>query len=152
MKHVGIILCGWLIWLLLWVVIILPTISKNEIIEKENKINGSYTSSDMISVDDSSLFEAQNINISFFDGNYTVEYDIYSKCTQYYTETRVCYDNQKKFIEHVSAEGTYTLNDDDTLTLNISSGAVRECKLKDNYSDGYNIDCTSSGGWLYKRD
>ena len=65
MKHVGIILCGWLIWLLLWVVIILPTISKNEIIEKENKINGSYTSSDMISVDDSSLFEAQNINISF---------------------------------------------------------------------------------------
>ncbi len=151
MKHLGIIGCGWIIWLILWSSLVLPSITENEIKEKENEINGNYLSDDMINISYRNLYEAQNIEISFIDGKYKSDYDLYSKCTQYYEGTKTCYDNQKQFIKHYSEEGTYTI-EDDKLYLYLDSDEIgTTCKLKNNYSDGYNIDCTDVGGWLYKR-
>lgn len=137
---------------LLWIIgLILIPINKSM---DESKIikgveDGQYYSDD-IELNNPNIYEARNSNIIFKDGKYEVTYDIYAKCTKYYSETGYCADNNEHFVEKFQGSGTYEIKG---TTLNLFLGKdenlreiTRVCEI-DKYD--FSIDCTDSGGWEY---
>lgn len=139
MKEFLIIVVGWLCWFFIFS----PLISNSA---KAN-VDGNYTSDSMYEnmTGGKQINEVENLDIKFKNGIYYIKYDLYSKCEKYYPDTNTCADNIRTFQDSIDNKGSYTI-EGDKLILKID-GNTRTCTFSDS-----EIDCTASGGWLYKKE
>lgn len=142
MKEFTIIAIAWIVWF----VILYPTIDNSITkIELEDEVYGDYTTDSIIDNKYQYLYSVKNLKISFKDGIYRVYYDLYANCEKYNTNTYRCIDNNETHIQTIEATGSYSFSDK-SLILKIENGANRTCTV---YSSS--IDCSSSGGWNYRK-